>query len=119
MSKFQFVALALISVLICGIVIAVRDVFLTMVKLDELHWVAENTPSFMAPIMIEIVESKFYQRQMILMGLVGLTILTIVGLTLIRRKLSGKAARDKRTPQSLTAIFLTFVHLCCRSLGGH
>jgi hypothetical protein len=111
MSRFRFVAFVLISVLICGIVITVHDLFLIKVRLDKLHWWAENSHSFMAPIMIEIVESKLYQKQMILTGLMGLTALTIVSLMLIRRKLSGKAARDKRISPNFMAIFLMFVLL--------
>ena len=96
--SYVFVTLVLISVLICGIIIVIFDISRITAKLDELHWYAENSHSFMAPIMIEIVEAKLYQKQMILMSLVSLTALILVSLMLIKSKLTGKAVRDICTP---------------------
>ena len=100
-SKFQFVALVLISVLICGIIIVIFDISGIKAELDHLYWIAENTHSGMVQTLIERTESLLYQRQTILMGLAGLTALIIVSSMLIKRKLTGKAVRDIRTPMDV------------------
>jgi len=86
-SKFQFLALVVISFLICGIIIGIDDILGIKDRLEQFYWIAENTHSGMVGWFIERDESQLYQKQTILMGLVGLTALIIVSSMLIKRKL--------------------------------
>jgi len=103
-SKFQFVALVLISVLICGIIIVIFDISRMKAELDRLYWIAENTHSGMVQTLIERTESLLYQRQTILMGLAGLTALIIVSSILSLQSVEGKNESFTKFP-----LFYTYI----------
>jgi len=82
----KFAVLVLIVAMICAIGVVCFDIMKIKARLDKLYWIAENTHSFVAGIMIERAELLLNQKLMLLTALVVVTILIIVGLILVKYK---------------------------------